>query len=125
MLVPIYISYLLISILITVWVGHSLNRNGRIFLVENFSGNEQLADSVNHLLLVGFYLINFGFITLTLKYGDKPDTLEQGIEFLSTKTGWVILILGLMHFFNMRSLVRFRDFKFSAPAKVPVPAVSA
>jgi hypothetical protein len=109
-----YIVYLVASILITVWVGRSLNRNGRIFLVENFRGNEQLADSVNHLLLVGFYLINFGFISLALKYGDKPYTIEGGIEFLSTKIGLVIIILGAMHFFNMRALIKFRHFKWAA-----------
>jgi hypothetical protein len=30
------------------------------------------------------------------------------IEFLSTKIGLVIVLLGVMHFFNMRMLVRFR-----------------
>jgi hypothetical protein len=99
MLVQIYMLYLLISLAITLWVGRSLHRNGRVFLVENFKGNEALADSVNHLLLVGFYLVNIGFICLALKYGDKPVNLEQGIEFLSTKIGLVVFILGLMHFF--------------------------
>lgn len=105
-----YMLYLVISVCITVWVGRSLNKNGRVFLVENFEGNESLADSVNHLLLVGFYLINFGYITLTLKYGDKPYDIVQSVEFLSTKIGLVILILGAMHFFNIRALVRFRHF---------------
>jgi hypothetical protein len=115
MLVPVYMIYLFISIAITIWVGRSLNRNGRIFLIENFTGNAPLADSVNHLLLVGFYLVNFGFISLALKYGEKPNTLEQGIEFLSTKIGLVIMILGGMHFFNMRALIKFRHFKWAVP----------
>lgn len=76
-----------------------------------------MADSVNHLLLVGFYLINFGFISLALKYGDKPETIEQVIEFLSTKIGLVIMLLGAMHFFNMRALIKFRHFKWVTPAK--------
>ena len=84
MLVPTYLLYLAISIIITIWVGRSLNHNGRLFLVENFKGNEALADSVNHLLLVGFYLINFGFISLSLKYGEKPATIEEGIQCWNT-----------------------------------------
>ena len=123
MLTQAYIAYLSLSIAMTVWVGRSLNKNGRVFLVENFSGNESLAESVNHLLLVGFYLINFGFISLALKYGDKPGTLEQAIEFLSTKVGLVILILGIMHFFNMRALIKFRSFKIAAPQAVVEGAV--
>jgi membrane-bound ClpP family serine protease len=86
----------------------SLNKNGRVFLVENFEGKEELADSINHLLLVGFYLINIGFVLLTLKYGDKPATTVGAIEFLSLKVGLVVVALGIMHFFNMYVLVRFR-----------------
>jgi len=111
MLFSTYMIYLTISILITVWVGRTLHKNGRLFLVENFKGNESLADSVNHLLLVGFYLINMGFISLTLKAtGAAPITLEGATEFLSQKVGAVIIVLGVMHFFNMYVLIKFREF---------------
>lgn len=116
-----YLVYVLISAAATVWVGRSLHGNGRVFLVENFHGREQLADSVNHLLLVGFYLVNFGFVALALRYGDKPSTLVESIEYLSTKIGLVIVLLGCMHFFNMRMLVRFREsplFNLAPAARV-------
>ncbi len=103
-----YLIYLAFSLSITFWVGRTLNKNGRVFLVENFEGREALADSVNHLLLVGFYLLNFGFVSLALKYGDKPTTAVEAMEFLSTKVGLVIVVIGLLHFFNMRWLVSFR-----------------
>jgi hypothetical protein len=125
MLTGAYIIYLLFSIAIAIWVGRTLSRNGRVFLVQNFEGNDALADSVNHLLLVGFYLINFGFISLALKYGDKPDSIEQVIEFLSVKIGLVIMILGVMHLFNMRALIRFRHFKWVIPAKGKEEACAA
>ena len=96
-----YIAYLAISVSLTVWVARTLHKNGRIFLVDSFHGNEQLADSINHLLVVGFYLINIGYVTLALKYGDKPVNLQEGFEALSTKVGAVLLILGAMHFFNL------------------------
>lgn len=111
MTVYIYFAYLIISIGITIWVGRSLHTSGRIFHIENFNGNVALADSVNHLLLVGFYLVNFGFISFALKYGDKPENLQEGIEFLSTKVGLAILVLGFMHFFNMFVLMRLRQFR--------------
>jgi len=117
MLVYVYAAYLALSIAITVWVGRTLHKNGRVFLVQNFQGNEALADSINHLLLVGFYLINFGFMSLTLKYGDKPADAAGAIEFLSTKIGLIILVLGVMHFFNMRALIHFRHAKFFEPPK--------
>jgi len=109
MVVATYAIYVVVSLAITVWVGRTLNRNGRVFLVENFWGNEQLADSINHLLLVGFYLVNFGFVTLALKYGTRPTDLVGAVESLSTKVGLAIVVLGAMHFFNMYALVRFRN----------------
>ncbi|HED35436.1 MAG TPA: hypothetical protein ENJ08_14670 [Gammaproteobacteria bacterium] len=103
-----YMVYLLISIGMTIWVARTLYTNGRIFLVDSLGGNEALADSVNHLLVVGFYLINIGYVTLALRYGDKPSTIQESIEFLSTKIGLVLLVLGIMHFFNVFVISRMR-----------------
>lgn len=108
MIVVSYAIYLLISIGVTVWVARTLHHNGRIFLVDSFLGNETLADSVNHLLLVGFYLINLGYVTLALKYGDKPGTPAEAIEYLSTKIGIVLLVLGVMHFVNIKVFASMR-----------------
>src|SRR6266404_8010638 len=96
-----YLSYLIISISLTVWVAKTLHKNGRIFLVESFRGNEPLADSVNHLLVVGFYLMNIGYVTLALKYGAHAENTKEALETLSTKVGLVLVVLGFMHFFNL------------------------
>ena len=102
-----YILYLTVSMVLTVWVARTLHKNGRVFLVETFR-KEDLADSVNHLLVVGFYLINAGYVTLALKYGDKPNNLKGAIEFFSTKIGLVLLVLGAMHFFNLAVFSKMR-----------------
>jgi hypothetical protein len=115
-----YVAYLLISIALTVWVARTLVRNGRIFLVDSFLGNEPLADSVNHLLAVGFYLVNIGYVALALKYGDKPIDLAQSIETLSTKVGLVLLVLGAMHFFNLYVFSRLRRRALLRHQKPPV-----
>lgn len=96
-----YLLYLAISVALTIWVARTLSKNGRVFLVNGFSNDERLADSVNHLLVVGFYLINMGYVTLALKLGEKPVSMQEAIEFLSTKVGLVLLVLGAMHFFNV------------------------
>jgi hypothetical protein len=103
-----YAAYLVISVILTIWVARTLHRNGRIFLIDAFHGDEARADSVNHLLVVGFYLINIGYVTLALKYGDKPANLQEAIEFLSTKVGLVLVVLGFMHFFNMFNFDKMR-----------------
>jgi hypothetical protein len=103
-----YLVYLAVSTALTIWVAHTLHKNGRVFLVDAFRGNESLADSVNHLLVVGFYLINVGYVALALKYGDKPANVQQAIEFFSTKVGLVLLVLGGMHFFNLAVFAKMR-----------------
>ena len=89
-----YFSYLAISIAVTVWVARTLHSNGRVFLVDAFHGNEELADSVNRLLVVGFYLVNVGYIALALKTSNPLNNIRQVIELESTKIGVVLLILG-------------------------------
>ncbi len=103
-----YVLYILISAALMIWVAATLHKNGRVFLVEAFHGKEDMADSVNHLLVVGFYLVNAGYITLALKYGDKPQTTQEAFEFLSTKLGLVLIVLGGMHFFNMFNFDKMR-----------------
>ena len=114
-----YAAYLLISIAVTIWVARTLHKNGRVFLVDAFHGNQPLADSVNHLLVVGFYLVNIGFVSLALKFGIRPDDAPTAMEILSAKIGRVLLILGVMHFFNLYVFARIRA-RHVAP---PVPPV--
>lgn len=96
-----YAAYVAVSVFLTVWVARTLHKNGRVFLIEVFGGDESLADSVNHLLVVGFYLINFGYVSLALKIGYQIETAREGIEALSWKVGLVLIVLGAMHFFNL------------------------
>jgi hypothetical protein len=96
-----YSFYLAITIAITIWVARTLFRNGKVFLIDIFHGNRELADSVNNLLLVGFYLINIGYAVYTLQVTSSITNFQEVIEKLSVKIGLIILILGAMHFFNL------------------------
>jgi hypothetical protein len=122
--VVMYLVYLLISVALTVWVAKTLHKNGRIFLVDSFLGNERLADSVNHLLVVGFYLINIGFVTLALKYGDKATNAQTALEILSTKVGMVLVVLGFMHFFNLFVFSKMRRRAQHRLNPPPIPRVA-
>ncbi|MBI2683320.1 MAG: hypothetical protein HYX26_08935, partial [Acidobacteriales bacterium] len=107
--VVMYLTYLLISIVLTVWVANTLSKNGLVFLVDAFHGNKELAASVNHLLVVGFYLINVGFVSMALQSDMKPSNAQQLIEILSKKQGVVLLVLGGMHFFNLLVFSKMRN----------------
>lgn len=95
-----YFLYLVASILLTVWVGTTLHRNGRLFLVAVFQ-EQGLADSVNRLLVVGFYLINLGAAALLINGGGAPASIADMVQETVTRLGVVLLVLGTMHFFNM------------------------
>ncbi len=99
--VLLYALYILITIALTIWVARTLFKNGKVFLIDIFHGNKELADAVNNLLLVGFYLVNVGYAVFTLKVSVWITTTVSLIEELSLKVGAIILILGCMHFLNM------------------------
>jgi hypothetical protein len=120
-IVVTYVVYLLISVALTIWVARTLYKRGAIFLVDAFHGNTELADSVNHLLVVGFYLINIGYVSLALKTGEAILTSRAAIELLSDKIGMVLLILGGMHFFNLFVFSRMRRHSQGARRPVPPP----
>lgn len=116
----LYLIYITISIALTVWVAQTLHKNGCIFLVDVFGGNEAMADSVNHLLVVGFYLVNLGYVTLALKTDTPPLDTQQVIENLSSKVGIVLLVLGGMHFLN---LYVFSEMRKRSKANQEPPSV--
>ena len=99
--VVVYLVYILVSIAMTVWVARTLYVNGIQFLVDAFGGNEDLAASWNHLLVVGFYLVNFGFMALNLKVGGQHYGVREGIELVMWQLGLVMVVLGAMHFANL------------------------
>ncbi len=103
-----YVIYLVISLGLTVWVARTLSRNGRVFLADVLHGNEKLADAVNHLLVVGFYLVNMGFIALYLRDDSAIANARGVFEALSKKLGVVLLVLGVMHLGNVFVLNKFR-----------------
>jgi hypothetical protein len=112
-----YAAYLAISVLVTIWVARTLHRSGRLFLVQTFHGDQSLADSVNDLLVVGFYLLNFGYVALALRFGGRPVDLQGAIEILATKIGIVLIVLGAMHFANLAIFSRIGRQKSRPPTR--------
>lgn len=100
-----YGLYLAISIGMTIWVARALSANGEIFLVRCFGQDTALAASTNRLLVIGFYLVNLGFISFRLD-GWTADTVNL-IPDVGARVGLSLLVLGFMHFFNMTLIARF------------------
>jgi hypothetical protein len=114
-----YLSYLTLSLVLTAWVSRTLFRNGQVFL-DDALGDERLARSVNHLLVVGFWLLNAGFVAVAVQVDGEVATATNAVETLSIKLGLVLLVLGAVHLFNVYVLNRFRRRRLLETAPPPV-----
>ena len=103
----LYLAYLVVTVALTIWVARTLFRNGQVFLADALA-DPDLAASVNKLLVVGFYLLNLGYVALAMRTGAAVLNTTDAVETLATKLGLVMLALGAIHFFNIFVLTRFR-----------------
>jgi uncharacterized membrane protein len=111
----VYIAYILVCTVITLWVGAVLRRNGATFVGHGTDLPEPLVKSMTHLLTVGFYLVNFGLIAFALKSSRAVTTSDTAIELASTKIGGVTLLIGAMHFFMLLIFSKLRHSEVLEP----------
>jgi hypothetical protein len=103
-----YLAYLIVSVTLIVFVGSALSRSGRIFLVDVLGGRAAPAQAASRLMVVAFYLLNFGFVTLTLRTSGEIGSVRQAIQVLSVKIGEVLLVLGALYLADIGFLARLR-----------------
>ena len=113
-----YLLYLSVSVGLTIWVATTLARNGLVFLIEVFD-DERLAKAVNQLLVMGFYLLNLGYVTVAMKSGATIENTSQALETFSSKIGLVLLVLGVLHFLNVFVLGRYRRGRLRQQQAMP------
>jgi hypothetical protein len=107
-LVAVYSAYGVVSVGLTVGLARTLFRNGAVFLESVFKDDPRMAEAVNKLLVVGFYLLNFGYACLLMKAERATDAI-QGIEVLASKLGYLLISLGVIHFGNIYLFYRMRQ----------------
>jgi hypothetical protein len=117
-LVPVYSAYGLVSVLLTVWLARTLFKNGAVFLEDVFADQPAMAQAVNRLLVVGFYLLNFGYACLLMR-ANEATTPVEAVETLAWKLGLLLLSLGGMHFANLYLFHRIR--RRARLAQLPPP----
>ena len=96
-----YVLYLGVTVPLTVWVGRALRRHGAVFLVDVFRGDVHLANAVNQLLVIGFYLLNLGYLSFFMTSSTDVETGQALMEQLSLKVGGVALVVGVVHIGNV------------------------
>lgn len=115
-----YLAYLGLTIAITIWVARSLRIHG-VTLMRREEGDHQFVDSLSHLLTIGFYLINFGVISFWLKSTEQVINAQTGIEVLSGKIGWYLVVLGATHFLLMGAYAGYQRPEPPVTRTAPAP----
>jgi len=119
-LIPVYLVYAIVTLGLTVFLARTLFKNGAVFLDDVFKDTPKLADAVNRLLVVGFYLVNLGYAALIMK-ADGAETTVSAVEVLAWKLGALLMSLAFMHFLNMFIFYRIR--RRSRIANLPPPVM--
>lgn len=104
--VTVYVVYTAISIALTIFLAQTLFRNGAVFLEDVFQ-DKRMAESINRLLVVGFYLVNFGFALQMMRVHHVAGA-QDVFEALAEKLGTLMLTLAAMHFANLYVFHRIR-----------------
>lgn len=109
-------GYILLTGIMTVLVARSLAKNGRVFLVDAFEGNAPLAEAINQLLVMGFYLVNSGWVLVQLEAYTHVASIPDLVEVYAARAGSVLIVLGVMHFMNIYVFNRYRRAALSRRA---------
>jgi hypothetical protein len=120
MVIVLYLCYLATCAGLTFIVGSALGRSGRIVMTSLF-GDERLAAAVSRLVVLALYLLNFGYVALTLGATAHVTTTKQAVGVLSVKLGEELLVLGGLHLTSLIVLARIRRRRLSGSEPAPQP----
>lgn len=107
MVIALAVFYLATCAWLTFAVGSALGHSGRVVMTALF-GDERLADAVSRLVVLALYLLNFGYVALTLGATAHVTTAAQAVGVLSVKLGEELLVLGGLHLTSLIVLARIR-----------------
>ena len=96
----VYAAYVAVAVGLTTWLARTLFRNGTAFLHDVFEDRPALADALNRLLVVGFYMLNMGYAFYVLRSGRGLDAFSA-VQFLVNKLAILLLTLAGLHFVNV------------------------
>jgi len=120
MVIVLYFLYLAACAGLTVTVGSALARSGRVVMTAVF-GDERLADAVSRSVVLALYLLNFGYVALTLGAITHVTTAAQAVGVLSVKLGEELLVLGGLHLTSLIVLGRIRRRQRLSGSEPPPP----
>lgn len=98
-----YIIYLPIMVYVTVRVGAICHHNGEIWTMELYH-DEEFVKALNRILLLGYYLVNIGYVTLVISFWETILSVQQMVLVIATRIGSILIALALLHYMNIGAL---------------------
>ena len=95
-----YLLFLSISSYITVDIGRRCYRAGAVYL-KYLIHDPDFCLTINRILLGCYYLINLGYIAISLTSWEKIVSFEQVLTVTAIRIGNIMLILCVLHYFNI------------------------
>ena len=105
--IMIYTIYAGVAIAMTGLLARTLFKAGGVFLDDVFEGKPRLAEAVNRLLVVGFYMLNLGYGLFLLR-AEPQETAFDAVAYLVNRLAILLVTLGLIHFVNVVVFWRIR-----------------
>lgn len=102
-----YLTYIPATFYITIIVGKDLNKKGAIFLLQMFTNNEPLVNTLNKFLLIGYYLLNLGYAAVSINFFQQISSWLMLVEELIFRIGLLLIGLGFMHYLNLLIFANF------------------
>ena len=115
MILVTYSIYVFAGVSVTWWVARKLDQHGVVFARSGDKYDDETGPAMSHLLVVGFALVALGVVSLALGIGSSVSSVQQCIESLSSKLGWVIMAIGALHF-SMLAVFAAMGRKYGTPS---------
>jgi len=109
-----------VAIGLTAWLARTLFRNGTVFLEDVFKDRPGLAGSVNHLLVVGFYMLNLGYAFFILHTANEGLSAFDSVQFLVNRLSMLLVTLAIIHFTNVIVFWKIRGRREERHLPMPV-----
>ncbi|MFN2589779.1 MAG: hypothetical protein ABR518_03310 [Actinomycetota bacterium] len=105
--IVVYAIYSLVALAVTGLLARTLFQNGAVFLHDVFEDRPGLAEAVNRLLVVGFYMLNLGYAFYVMRTDESLDAFGA-VQFLVNRLALLLGTLALLHFVNVFVFWRIR-----------------
>lgn len=118
MAIGAYAAFLLLAAALTTRVGLMLRHHGELLLRDRkeiagveavWPGGERRIRSANGLTLIGYGLVTVGAVVLLLRIGGDPGSMIEGLAFLATRIGALLLVLGITQFYCLSAMSRLSE----------------